>query len=414
MKIKFLFDLDGTLTKTETLPLIAETFGLTEDIGALTRETIAGNVPFVESFIQRVNLLKQIPHEKIAELLSTVRMNEWIEQFIEEHKNDCVVVTGNCDKWIENLVKKLPCDFRSSTTKINRGAIELVHILKKEEVVDEYKRAGYFVVFVGDGNNDAEAMRRSDLSIGCGIIHMPASSVLSCCDYAIFDEVTLYRQLKAVANPSTVGVSVVLSCAGVGSRIGLGVTKALLKIGDESLIRKHLKNFSNIEDLRIVVGFQASKIIEEVLRIRRSVVFVFNHDYFHTKTGFSYYLGARHANRYVIEWDGDLVVHPRNLEKLLTADFEYVAGTAVTSEDPMYVEVRNAQAVRFATDTGNESLFEWTGPCLLLRENISNMRSNVFDIINPILPLPFMLIEAYDIDTHEDYARVKRLVQLWK
>ena len=43
---KFLFDLDGTITKQETLPLIAKAFGV-EAIEGLTKETIAGNVPFV-------------------------------------------------------------------------------------------------------------------------------------------------------------------------------------------------------------------------------------------------------------------------------------------------------------------------------------------------------------------------------
>lgn len=54
--MKFLFDMDGTVTSCETLPLIASNFGIETKIDALTRETVQGNIPFIESFIRRVNL----------------------------------------------------------------------------------------------------------------------------------------------------------------------------------------------------------------------------------------------------------------------------------------------------------------------------------------------------------------------
>ena len=40
MKIKFIFDLDGTLTKEESLPRIAKYFHIEQDIEALTEATI--------------------------------------------------------------------------------------------------------------------------------------------------------------------------------------------------------------------------------------------------------------------------------------------------------------------------------------------------------------------------------------
>lgn len=51
--MKFLFDLDGTVTSKETLPIIAEHFGVQDQIAELTHHTVQGNVPFVESFIRR-------------------------------------------------------------------------------------------------------------------------------------------------------------------------------------------------------------------------------------------------------------------------------------------------------------------------------------------------------------------------
>ena len=48
-KIKFIFDLDGTLTKYETIPIIAEHFNIEKDLKKLTELTVSGNIPFMES-----------------------------------------------------------------------------------------------------------------------------------------------------------------------------------------------------------------------------------------------------------------------------------------------------------------------------------------------------------------------------
>lgn len=59
--IKFVFDLDGTVTAEETLPLMARHFHVEEEIEELTREPIQGNIPFVERFIRRVFMLGKLP-----------------------------------------------------------------------------------------------------------------------------------------------------------------------------------------------------------------------------------------------------------------------------------------------------------------------------------------------------------------
>lgn len=62
--MKFLFDLDGTVTSVETLPIISQHFNCTEQIAELTALTVQGNVPFIESFIRRVNILGGILSKK--------------------------------------------------------------------------------------------------------------------------------------------------------------------------------------------------------------------------------------------------------------------------------------------------------------------------------------------------------------
>ena len=53
---KFIFDLDGTVTMQETLPLISKHFNIQEAIDNIKKETIQANILFVESFIKRINI----------------------------------------------------------------------------------------------------------------------------------------------------------------------------------------------------------------------------------------------------------------------------------------------------------------------------------------------------------------------
>ena len=192
---KFLFDLDGTITKQETLPLIAKAFGV-EAIEGLTKETIAGNVPFVESFIRRVHLLKDLPVDEVSCLLGTVEIYPLLATFIRAHKEACGIVTGNLSCWIGLLVQKLGCACYASEAVVENQRIQkLSAILRKENVVQQLKEEGHRVVFVGDGNNDVEAMRIADRSIAAALTHSPAAGVLSVADYLVLNEVALCRQL---------------------------------------------------------------------------------------------------------------------------------------------------------------------------------------------------------------------------
>ncbi|WP_065219907.1 MULTISPECIES: phosphocholine cytidylyltransferase family protein [Butyricimonas] len=206
--------------------------------------------------------------------------------------------------------------------------------------------------------------------------------------------------------------SVVISCAGIGSRLGLGLTKALVKINGRSLISWQLELFKDVEDVRIVVGFQANEIIEEVLKYRKDVIFIFNHHYFETKTGASFYLGARHANEYILEWDGDLLVHPDDVKKILNTEGEFVCYADITSEDAVFVKTdEDGNVLQFSRDEGD---YEWTGPACIKKENLFYCTQNVYNLFEPYLPMKGMNVRAYDIDTYNDYLRVSEIVKDWK
>ena len=58
--------------------------------------------------------------------------------------------------------------------------------------------------------------------------------------------------------------TVIISCAGMGNRLGLGSTKALVEVEGKPLIIRHLEMLKEEKDVRVVVGYQAEKVIEVV------------------------------------------------------------------------------------------------------------------------------------------------------
>ena len=410
--MKFIFDLDGTLTLQETLPLISSHFNVDEKINKLTEDTVKGNIPFIESFIQRVLILGDLPVSEINDLLEEVPLAEKILSFIKANSDDCVITTGNLNGWVEKLLGKIGCKAYTSEGIIENNKVKkLTKILKKEDVVKQYKASGETVVFVGDGNNDAEAMREADISIACGTIHYPAQSVLTVADYAVFDQNAIYRLLDQINTPSSEGKSLVLSCAGIGSRLGLGKTKALIDIEDKPLIYWQLEQFEDLEDIRIVVGFQANDVIKTVLEKRKDVIFVFNHNYFNTKTAASYYLGARHGNRYAIAWDGDLLVHPDDIKKCLSYNGEFVGCSMNITDDAVLASVdEDGNVISFSREYGD---YEWSGPACMRREHIKYISNHVFNQIEEYLPLQALIIKAQDVDTYDDYKKAIEFIKTW-
>jgi HAD superfamily phosphoserine phosphatase-like hydrolase len=410
-KTKFIFDLDGTLTQLETLPLIAKHFGIEEKILNLTHETIKGNIPFVESFIRRTNILGECSANEIAALLDTIDLFEGVVEFIRANRDDCVIATGNLQQWIKKLADRIGCHYESSHGIFeNDKLVKLTKILSKRSIVEAYQKEGFRVVFVGDGNNDAEAMRVADVAIASGLVHSPARSVVEVSDYAVYDERALLRLLEQIAHPPTQGISVVVSCAGIGSRLGLGCTKALIKLGDTTLIERLLTQFRTVDDLRIVVGYQASDVIGVVLKQRRDVTFVYNHDYFHTKTAASLYLGGRHANKFVLAWDGDLVSSGADVTRCLNSASEFLGFSKAISDDPVYAIVENGHVTGFTREGGD---YEWTGPAYVDRDKLYFFEGDVCDQLKRYLPIRGLQLEAMDVDTHVDYRTVAEKLTEW-
>lgn len=197
--IKFIFDLDGTITSAETLPIISKNFNVHNEMVQLTRDTVSGKIAWKDSFIYRVNLLQHISVREIDNLLEKTPVYSMIESFIRENKKHCYIATGNLDCWIDKLCKKIGCQYYSSKAIVkNDEILKISHILEKANIVQEFQKNGHRVVFIGDSNNDVNAMQEADIAIAYGASHKPSNLCLSVADHVVNSEKELVILLAKI------------------------------------------------------------------------------------------------------------------------------------------------------------------------------------------------------------------------
>lgn len=194
MPYHFAFDLDGTITTQEILPIIARELNMEEKMARLTRKTMDGEIPFDESFTRRVNMLKKIPVSRVQKIISGVPLNLQLVKFLNQHKDRCYIVTQNLDVWIKPLVEKIGVPYLCSKADFQDDQLKGIRqILRKKEI---HAKVSHPVVAIGEGYNDFEMMQDAVFSIAYGGVHKPAASLLEMVDYAIYSEITLCQFLK--------------------------------------------------------------------------------------------------------------------------------------------------------------------------------------------------------------------------
>lgn len=194
-----MFDLDSTITRQEILPTIAGKVGVYEQMSILTESSMRGEIPFKQSFLQRVELLKQIPVSQVQDIVSHIELNERLVEFIKSYKNRSYIVTGNLDVWIDGLIEKLGMEknvFCSKALLEDDYVQDVFNIVDKDAVIRQMVLP---FVAVGDGNNDAEMIEAAEVGIGYGGVRPVAPSVLECATHVAYQEDILVDFLNKLA-----------------------------------------------------------------------------------------------------------------------------------------------------------------------------------------------------------------------
>ncbi len=203
--------------------------------------------------------------------------------------------------------------------------------------------------------------------------------------------------------------TIVISCAGMGTRLGVGTTKALVDILGVPLIIRQLQQLDAYDDIRVVVGYQAERVIDTVRQYRKDVAFAFNYDYKTTGTAASFSKGLLCAREYAVAFDGDLLVHPDDLKAFLNCEGELVGGCRPSTDNPVLMSLDAlGRVVEFSRERGE---LEWTGLARLKTARLTPGTGHVYQMIEPLMPINVMKIRTREIDTMNDYENAVRWIQ---
>lgn len=200
----------------------------------------------------------------------------------------------------------------------------------------------------------------------------------------------------------TDNTTVIICCAGMGTRLGIGTTKALVDIDGKPLIIRQLELLKDFDDIRIVVGFQAERLIEVVKAYRNDVMFAFNYQYETTGVADSLRKGLLGAREYILSLDGDILINPEDFKKFMAMQGEFLAITSISSAEPVMATAVDDRVMHLSKTEGN---MQWPGVVKISRDKLSGMSSHVYDVLNEVLPIQYQIVRAREIDTQEDYEK---------
>ena len=173
-------------------------------------------------------------------------------------------------------------------------------------------------------------------------------------------------------------ITIIICCAGMGTRLGIGSTKALININGKPLI------------IRIL----------ELSKYRKDIMFVFNYDFAITGIAQSFNKAIPYAREYVVEIDGDLLINPDDFQKFIDYQGECLGINKINSHNPILINTHRGKVIQIANDCGE---YEWTGLLKMKTKNLIHNGNYLYEVLRPVLPIQSIIVRARDIDTADDY-----------
>lgn len=175
----FAFDMDSTLIQGEVIDELAAMAGVGEQVSAITRAAMRGELDFDASFTRRLALLKGLPAERVDALLNTIPLAEGAERLIRTLKllgYKTAILSGGFTFFARALQVRLGIDYiHANELEIIDGIVTgrvippIINGTRKASLLAEMaNREGISleqVVAVGDGANDIPMLSLAGMGI---------------------------------------------------------------------------------------------------------------------------------------------------------------------------------------------------------------------------------------------------------
>lgn len=201
--------------------------------------------------------------------------------------------------------------------------------------------------------------------------------------------------------------TVVISAAGMGTRLGLNLPKSLVEVEGKPMIAHQLEMLDEVESVVVVVGYRARAVVDVVLSIRPEALIAFNHAYASTGTAASLSKGAAIAGPRVIALDGDLLVDRNDFYRFLALEGSVAGLVRPTTGKPVYAHLDDASHIVHLTQE-HSAPWEWCGLLNVERSVVLDLGSqHVFSGLREHLPMRWMEVDCVEIDDPQDLDRAR-------
>ena len=173
------FDMDSTLIETEVIDELAIRAGVGDQVKAITERAMRGEIDFIESFRERVALLKGLDESVMQEIAENLPITEGVDRLmyvLKKYGYKIAILSGGFTYFGQYLQKKYGIDYvYANELEIEDGKLtgrylgdvvdgkrkaELLRLIAQVEKVDIAQ-----TIAVGDGANDLPMLGIAGLGI---------------------------------------------------------------------------------------------------------------------------------------------------------------------------------------------------------------------------------------------------------
>ncbi len=191
-------DMDSTILDAETLDELAEQAGLKDEIAAITRRSMNGEIDFADALRQRVAMLKGLPCDALEAAWRSVRLMAGARELVgtmRAHGATTVLVSGGFTWFTSRVAHLLGFDIHHANTLLDDGSVLTGKVA--EPVLDRDAKRDTLVTItaakrldraqtmaVGDGANDLDMLREAGLGIAFHAKPIVAAAIPARIDHA--------------------------------------------------------------------------------------------------------------------------------------------------------------------------------------------------------------------------------------
>lgn len=176
---------------------------------------------------------------------------------------------------------------------------------------------------------------------------------------------------------------------------------------DIGMLRPDFDRFMNIfnqanafDDIRVVVGFDAERVINVVKEYRKDIMFVCNYEYEHNGPADSLKKALLGVRKYVITLDGDTIMNPEDFKRFVEFPNECIAVTENASGETISAMAQNGMVEVLSKKPGN---MQWSGITKVQADKLRGTSSHVYEVLTPYLPMTAFPLRLKEINTPKDY-----------